>query len=397
MNSTDKKNINGGGGGENPVTAFLMKFDVRKVQPVWTRQLGAMPSSHKVTVAVAAARGMACAAPDGKSVWWAGSVSEESVIHDGSLIFSCSSSSATSQKQHQQHPQNSHGGQDLFLARMNTETGQMQLIQQMGSSMDDELAAHGGLVMDAAGKAVLVGSTYGSFYRTRAPGESSSDVFVFTVPLRGGPQMTPLVGTDASDEWRTFFVVFVWSFVGCFTTTALLITHHYRRKQNVAATERSHVSSYLSEFDIEDVELKHSASGGWHCNFVNRLAEGKDTCQPRFLSSSEGPSINQLSSGRKSGSDLLMRVSRTGNLSKDVLFSRATEDATGYLDISNISRNGQLHGGYTGSAYGDLIDAYNSTWSSLPSSLASNACARQLYSGIPSHDGDKTIWDKVIL
>ena len=40
------------------------------------------------------------------------------------------------------------------------------------------------------------------------------------------------------------------------------------------ATERSHVFSYLNGFDVEDVDLRHSATGGWHGTYVNKLAHG---------------------------------------------------------------------------------------------------------------------------
>jgi hypothetical protein len=34
------------------------------------------------------------------------------------------------------------------------------------------------------------------------------------------------------------------------------------------------VLRYLSSFDVEDVDLKHSATGGWHCSYAGPLANG---------------------------------------------------------------------------------------------------------------------------
>jgi hypothetical protein len=39
-------------------------------------------------------------------------------------------------------------------------------------------------------------------------------------------------------------------------------------------TERDVVLEYLNDFDVDDIDLKHSATGGWHCNYTNDLAHG---------------------------------------------------------------------------------------------------------------------------
>jgi len=45
-------------------------------------------------------------------------------------------------------------------------------------------------------------------------------------------------------------------------------------------TDRSKITDYLVDFDADDVDLKHSATGGWHCSYGNDLAEGINTCDP---------------------------------------------------------------------------------------------------------------------
>ena len=139
-------------------SAYLMKFDARHMQPIWTKQIGANKAVH----------GMACAVtPDGKSVWIGGNVYDGGVIPNAGLTKSI-------------------GGMDIFVAKVSTESGGVEMLKQIGSAKDDELALRGGLVTDEFGNAVLVGNTYGSFYRIRAAEETNADVFVLTVGLFDG-------------------------------------------------------------------------------------------------------------------------------------------------------------------------------------------------------------------
>jgi hypothetical protein len=46
-----------------------------------------------------------------------------------------------------------------------------------------------------------------------------------------------------------------------------------RRSENT--TERALVFSYLQAFDVEDVDVRHSATGGWHGTYVGKLAQGE--------------------------------------------------------------------------------------------------------------------------
>ena len=41
-------------------------------------------------------------------------------------------------------------------------------------------------------------------------------------------------------------------------------------------TDRSQIIHFLNEFDVDDVDLKHSATGGWHCSYSNDLANGRN-------------------------------------------------------------------------------------------------------------------------
>jgi hypothetical protein len=48
-------------------------------------------------------------------------------------------------------------------------------------------------------------------------------------------------------------------------------------QQTEMVTERALVFSYLQEFDLEDVDVRHSATGGWHGTYVGKLAKGNDS------------------------------------------------------------------------------------------------------------------------
>eukprot|EP00529_Nitzschia_sp_RCC80_P017987 CAMPEP_0113493192 /NCGR_PEP_ID=MMETSP0014_2-20120614/28466_1 /TAXON_ID=2857 /ORGANISM="Nitzschia sp." /LENGTH=854 /DNA_ID=CAMNT_0000387049 /DNA_START=543 /DNA_END=3107 /DNA_ORIENTATION=- /assembly_acc=CAM_ASM_000159 len=55
---------------------------------------------------------------------------------------------------------------------------------------------------------------------------------------------------------------------------ALAVIGTRRRREEERSTERALVFSYLQEFDIEDIDVRHSATGGWHGTYVNKLARG---------------------------------------------------------------------------------------------------------------------------
>jgi hypothetical protein len=323
-NSTDK--VKG-------TSAFLMKFDLRKMQPIWTKQLSTETQRRKYSHV---ARGMACAVtPDGSSVWIGGTVDRGNYMPNSGLSKSL-------------------GGRDIFVAKLSTSTGEIQMVKQLGTNDDDELAMRGGLVTDAVGNAVLVGNTYGSMYRVRSPEETNSDVFVMTIGLFDGAiAPLPAGALTKSTSWLASVGSFIlWSSLFGFFLFVLFYVYRRHASKRNKETPRSQITSYLAGFDIEDVELKHSATGGWHCNFINKLASGKFI--PRRPASSARPGViaqksNELLDTFRRGSDL--------GSEHEMLFGNADP-----MDESNRSSNSLLFGGDQGSGYSDMIEALNNSW-----------------------------------
>jgi hypothetical protein len=75
---------------------------------------------------------------------------------------------------------------------------------------------------------------------------------------------------DSSSK-KTFIVIATLCIL--FSLLVFVFVKRANHKQEIA-TERAHVFSYLQAFDVEDVDLRHSATGGWHGTYVNRLAHG---------------------------------------------------------------------------------------------------------------------------
>lgn len=257
------------------VEAFLIKLDATSLSTVWAMQLGAMSTDEATRV-----RGVSCAeTSDGGSVYMAG------IIEDGAVLELANTAT-------------SFGGNDIFVAKVNAGTGQKEYVRQIGSEYDDELAMRGALAVDAKGDAIVVGNTMGSLYRQRGLDESAqlADVFVATVSRYNGNIVAPVphhehgaytpseppASTSGPDEPATPIPgtssLGGGLLLGFLIVTSLLVVYCIffgrclRKVDN--ETDRSKVLSYLNEFDVEDVDLKHSATGGWHCSYAGPLAHG---------------------------------------------------------------------------------------------------------------------------
>jgi hypothetical protein len=254
----------------------------------------------------------------------------------------------------------SYGGDDIFVAKVGASTGALQFVRQFGSEQDDEIAMRGGLTTDTEGNAVVVGNTYGSMYRVRSQEEASmvrSDVFVATIGAFSGKIVLPVrVGDSnpneesgsngnsevAKPKWAGIFVIF-FGIIAAGTCMFCLVR---RRREREVATDRKQVLDYLGDFDVEDVDLKHSATGGWHCSYAGPLAHGINN-KSRFRSSfseyveREGDMTSPLTEAADYAESLFLTESETPRLGS----ACANVDESGMSITKSLSRK-QERGGW---------------------------------------------------
>lgn len=285
--------------------AFLAKIRISDMSAVWTEHIEGNISSADV-------QGISCVVSgDGSSVYFAGNVKNGFIPGSGTS--------------------NSFGDSDVFITKVDVGGGDMDgqvlFTRQFGTSASDTLAARNGLEMvgDSGDNVVIVGNTEGSMYRSKAVEETDfSTLFAvvmssdgrFTPPAStspghvpstpAAPPATPVNPTPSTpattvpppvttpapptpsppppsnnelskaksrrrEKWEALTIVLI---VGICATVLAMCTQQYLYHKREASTDRVKVLDYLQNFDVEDIDLKHSATGGWHCSYVNDLARG---------------------------------------------------------------------------------------------------------------------------
>lgn len=277
---------------------FLQKLEIQSLQPVWTVQITADNNDDRPPHV----RGFSCAVTrDGDDIYLAGSVENDAVVPLSGTTASF-------------------GETDVFVGLFSTQDGTQQWIRQLGSTGNDSLATHGGgVLVDLEGNAIMVGHTDGSLHRRRQANDSMFDIFVATFVRSNGaykiphdhpefsadPSATNPSATDKTDtphataaptpaphtqvtepipvkpqpssneestrnmEVPSIVLVALSASVlviACFA--AQYKTHHEIN------TDRKLVLDYMRDFDVDDIDLKRSATGGWHCSYANELAYG---------------------------------------------------------------------------------------------------------------------------
>jgi len=97
---------------------------------------------------------------------------------------------------------------------------------------------------------------------------------------------------------------------------AFLALYLYRmEKKKREATERALVFSYLQDFDLEDIDVKQAATGGWHGTYVGSLADGLNMLANETVSSSDG----SWDSGNDFAEQRLSKLSHS-SVVRDILF-----------------------------------------------------------------------------
>jgi len=166
--------------GSDGMEAFLFKIDLDTMDPVWTVQLGAFFPRMNIK---GDAYGYGCAvSPLGDEVFFTGIVKGSSVVTD----FSSSDAGGNE----------ANGGTDIFVASYTAEDGTRNFLRQVGSKRDDfPSKGNGGIATDRLGNAILTGDTRGSIMRKRDVSEykyghssniAASDVFIMSFESKTG-------------------------------------------------------------------------------------------------------------------------------------------------------------------------------------------------------------------
>jgi hypothetical protein len=154
----------------------------------------------------------------------------------------------------------------------------------------------------------------------------------------------------------TNVAIFVVLFCGL-VAVAFLVKRSRSGINRDVSTDRTQVIQYLNEFDVDDIDLKHSATGGWHCSYSNDLAKGRNRRSER-KSSYSGLEPQLLMPGSES---LLGEPLNDSSVLQDALFMDE-DDAGEYGGGLGVSSRFEESRSSQGQGYDGLIDAYNSTW-----------------------------------
>jgi hypothetical protein len=107
-----------------------------------------------------------------------------------------------------------------------------------------------------------------------ATSESDSDAGTNNNNNKNDTTATTIYNDKNNSNHRFFFVGMI-----SFLAALLCIGYRLQDQQTEKVTEQALVFSYLQEFDLEDADVRHSATGGWHgtYRYVGKLAKGNDS------------------------------------------------------------------------------------------------------------------------
>ena len=190
--TTPKQNTDGS------VHAFVSQIHADTLEPIWTQQFYVRESGG-----TSAAFG--CAVAGSGDLLYVGGVAKNGSSMD--------------------YPHaKSYGSDDIFVAQVFTNNGDIRWLEQLGSSGHESLARSGGILTDMDDNAVLYGDTTGELYRSRSRASSSgtgeSDLFVVTLDKKDGSyaltveenRVTQTIGIVVALGCVVLFGVVVWIF-----------------------------------------------------------------------------------------------------------------------------------------------------------------------------------------
>ncbi|KAL3929951.1 MAG: hypothetical protein SGBAC_011984 [Bacillariaceae sp.] len=253
------------------------------------------------------ARDLVCAVDDNSGV-----VYMAGVVADGGTISTLQgASSATT---------TSLGRNDVFVTQIATDSGNVNWLRQMGTTKDDRVASIQASKGGAGGGLLMFGDSSGSLL---ASASKNTEVWIAQIPMDGslpittevsslesndggnvpigqpvyddGEQIippddspsvpnTPTDGVpppayntpsssddsdnDKDDMLRPYGISAVIALI-LFAIGMIIVRR--KQKQQEQATERALVFSYLQAFEPEDLDVRNSATGGWHGTYVGKV------------------------------------------------------------------------------------------------------------------------------
>ena len=400
-------------------TAYVMKIQVPSLEIIWSNQLEADFGDTSTNPNGPQMRGLSCTVTsDGETVYVGG------VVEDGSVIKVPSDTGATTTTA-------SSGRDDAFVAQINTKSSKFEFVNQFGSFHHDNVVK---LDVDENNDVLVVGNTRGPLFQAdKNPASTSSDVYVMSIerdtgrsaPMVRSPatplptpaptlvSVTPITSPPVSSSSGTpsptsgvnvtpspsaGFVVdsrsrgahgsLVAVMVIMMVSGLALLCFLYRRRMTMDLhTDRDQVLEYLKGFDDVEVDLRNSASGGWHGTYINH--DGA----PRYYNESGLANPYDAATTTVSFSGSEMSPLAHDEIIRDSLFTDDYDDPiTGpggpdgngvpgsletsshhdFLHDDDVSPLGDPNQGAvsngldrSSSTYGGLVNAYNTSWKDM--------------------------------
>ncbi|KAL3925153.1 MAG: hypothetical protein SGILL_000595 [Bacillariaceae sp.] len=295
---------------------FVTKFSVENFQVDWERPFEATTHAFALNCGVSTPTAVTSTGNSNAALYVSG------VVQNGGELMGQTTT---------------HLQDDVFAMQLSTVDGSATWMTQLGTSGNDRLARGGkGMIVleNHSNGVLLMGDTTGNLYSTAS--SQSVEVFVVRVDAEGNspdtsevsafdysrdaaavavsapvkiaplsaptqppvsvptfrPTTRPPLDPNENDtggggggdndnipdtlkssvvvEQLYFMMAIVLLIVlGCFCFVC------FKRRQKEKNTERALVFSYLQAFEVEDIDVRHSAMGGWHGTYVGKLAKGE--------------------------------------------------------------------------------------------------------------------------
>ncbi|KAG7361781.1 hypothetical protein IV203_036882 [Nitzschia inconspicua] len=246
---------------DSNIDAIVAKIRTIDLDIEWSVEIGTIPPPG---MEFSTARALGCDVVRGAGyIYIAGNVEKGAVILN------------------ENDPQQSFGSDDIFVSMLETRSGEIVWLKQVGSYGDDRVAHGGGIASDKNGNAVVYGDTNGEFYRNRNDDSnpSFSDIFLTVFNQADGGHIPPYsIGWASSGSSTIFsdpkYLAFAITVLVMLAMSVFCFCYARHVQYKRAEAQKSSIFGYLQAFDVEDIDLRKSPPGGWHGTYLNKLAYG---------------------------------------------------------------------------------------------------------------------------